>query len=192
MGGGDRGHTKKPQRLQSLGVGTNRRCSPEGQKEFRIAEGMYLPSPTSQKLGCRTLWRQETIYRKKHLNKKMPRFVVPQRRICNLKLHLARPMPGNVPTCTWEVLVVVGVALCSGHPGLWIITGKHPSTAVNHTDGQRAGCVKTEGLTCPVGCLTRDNFQTQSSLDYSWTVDPASERTKKKNSPESERLELGN
>lgn len=30
--------------------------------------------------------------------------------------------------------------------------------------------------TCPAGCLTRDSFQTQSSPDYSWTVDPASER----------------
>lgn len=56
---GVRGHTKKPQPLQSLGVATNRRCSPEGQKESRTAEGMSLLSPTSQKLGCRTLWRKE-------------------------------------------------------------------------------------------------------------------------------------
>lgn len=41
---------------------------------------------------------------------------------------------GNGPTCTWEVLVVVGVALCSGHPGFWIITAKHP---------KRSGCLTT-------------------------------------------------
>lgn len=98
-------------------------------------------------------------------------------------------VPGSLPTCTWEVLVVVRVALRSGHPGLWVIAVKQAQ--FNHTDGENAGNVKTDVLTCPAGCLTRDNSQTQSSLDYSWTVDPASER-RKENSPHSEQLELGN
>lgn len=98
-------------------------------------------------------------------------------------------IPGSLPTCTWEVLVVVRVALRSGHPGLWVIAVKQAQ--FNHTDGENAGNVKTDVLTCPAGCLTRDNSQTQSSLDYSWTVDPASER-RKENRPHSEQLELGN
>lgn len=42
-------------------------------------------------------------------------------------LNLEHANARNIPTCTWEVLVIVRVALRSGHPGLWIITVKHPN-----------------------------------------------------------------
>lgn len=62
----ERGTSVKQRHLNgcSLGVSTNRHCNPEGRKECRIAEGMFLLSPTSQKLGCRTLWGQEKNNRK--------------------------------------------------------------------------------------------------------------------------------
>lgn len=41
-------------------------------------------------------------------------------------------------------------------------------------------CIK-EVLTCPAGCLKRDNFQTLSFLDCSWTAGPASEEKKERN-----------
>lgn len=39
-------------------------------------------------------------------------------------------------------------------------------------------------LTCPEGCLKRDNFQTLSFLDCSWTAGRASEENKEKRFPQ--------